>query len=106
MTLRATWHVPPREPFEKCVRAAAQTGSSREPKLSGQKHIGLNFVPFGESAPRGQNCAPWGNFFSLMTSSSDTLGPRDPKFGIRVRVSKGYPNMHNLGRSKIRGGGG
>ena len=52
-----TCHVLPREPFEKCcVRAAAQTGSSRETKLSGQKRLGLNCVAFIESAPRGQNC--------------------------------------------------
>ena len=102
---RGMCHVPPREPFEKCCfRAAARTGSGREPKLSGQKRLGLNCVPLGESAPRGQNCAPRGQsyFFSLLLSSSDTLGPRDPKFGTRVHVSKGYPNMHNLGGSKIR----
>ena len=103
---RGTCHVPPREPFEKCcVSAAAQTRSGREPKLSGQKRLGLNCVSLEESAPRGQNCAPRGNFivFSLLPSSSDTLGPRDPKFGTRVHVSKGYPNMHNLGGQKIRG---
>ena len=101
-----TCHVPPREPFEKCcVRVAAQTGSGREPKLSGQKRLGLNCVSMGESAPRGQNCAPRGQFyfFSLLPSSSDTLEPRDPKFGTRVHVSQGYPNIHNLGGSKIRG---
>ena len=110
-----TCHVPPREPFEKCcVRVAAQTGSGREPKLSGQKRLGLNCVSMGESAPRGQNCgsrwnlAPGGIysgilFFSLLPSSSDTLEPRDPKFGTRVHVSKGYPNIHNLGGPKIRG---
>ena len=45
---------------------------------------------------------PGGNivFFSLMPSSSDTLRPRDPKFGTRVHVSKGYPKMHNLGGFK------
>ena len=95
-----TCYVPPREPFEKCcVRAAAQTGSGREPKLSGQKRLGLNCVPCGESAPRGQNCAPKGQYclFSHMPSSADTLRPGDPKFGIWVHVSKGYPNMQNLG---------
>ena len=48
---------------------------------------------------------PGGNFivFSLLPSSSVILGPRDPKFGTRVHVSKGYPNMHNLGGQKIRG---
>ena len=48
---------------------------------------------------------PGGNFivFSLLPSSLVTLGPRDPKFGTRVHVSKGYPNMHNLGGQKIRG---
>ena len=106
---RATWHachVPPRETFEKCcVRAAAQTGSGRETKLSGQKHLGLNCVSLEKSAPRGQNCAPRGHFivFSLLPSSSDTLGPRDPKFGTRVHVSKGYPNMHNSWGQKLGG---
>ena len=91
---RSMCHVPSREPFEKCCfRAAAQTGSVREFKLSVQKRLGLNFVPLGESAPRGQNCAPRGNFFSLLPSSSDTLEPRDPKFGTRVHVSKVYPNQ-------------
>ena len=103
---RGTCHVPPREPFEKCcVRAAAQTGSGREPKLSGQKRLCLNCVALGESAPRGQNCAPGSNFVffsAILPSSSDTLGPRDPKFGTRVHVSEGYPNMHNLGSKKIR----
>ena len=49
---------------------------------------------------------PGGNFivFSLLPSSSDTLGPRDPKFGTRVHVSKGHPNMHNLGGQKKIGG--
>ena len=101
-----TCHVLPREPVEKCcVRVAAQTVSGREPKLSGQKRLGLNCVSMGESAPRGQNCAPRGQFyfFSFLPSSSDTLEPRDPKFGTRVHVSKGYPNIHNLGVSKIRG---
>ena len=48
---------------------------------------------------------PGGNFifFSLLPSSSDTLEPRDPNFGTRVHVSKGYPNIHNLGGSKIKG---
>ena len=108
VALRATWHVPrpPRETFEKCcVRVAAQTGSGREPKLSGQKRLGLNCVSMGESAPRGQNCAPRGQFyfFSLLPSSSDTLEPRDPKFGTLVHVSKGYPNTHNLGVQKLGG---
>ena len=101
-----TCHVPPREPFEKCcVRVAAQTGSGREPKLSGQKRLGLNCVPFGESAPRGQNCTPRGQycFFILMPFSSDTLRPRDPKFGTRMHVNKDYPNMHNLGGFKNKG---
>ena len=101
-----TCHVPPREPFEKCcVRVAAQTGSGREPKLSGQKRLGLNCVPFGESAPRGQNCARGQYcFFSLMPSSSDTLRPRDPKFSTRMHVSKGYPNIHNFGGFQKLGG--
>ena len=48
---------------------------------------------------------PGGNFifFSLLPSSSDTLEPRDPKFGTRVHVSKGYPNIHNLGVQKLGG---
>ena len=97
VTLRATCRRV--NPSKNVVRVAAQTGSGREPKLSGQKRLGLSCVPFGESDPRGQNCAPRGQycFFSLMPSSSDTLRPRDPKFGTRVHVSKGYPNMNNLG---------
>ena len=101
---RGMCHVPPREPFEKCCfRATVQTGSGREPKLSGQKRLGLNCVQLGESAPRGQNCAPRLQFylFSLLPSSSDTLGPGDPKFGTRVHVSKDYPNMHNLEVQKL-----
>ena len=67
---RGTCHVPPREPFEKCcVRAAAQTGSGREPKLSGQKRLGLNCVSLEESAPRGQNCAPRGQFYCFQPSA-------------------------------------
>ena len=39
-----------------------------------------------------------------MPSSWDILRPRDPKFGTRVHVSKGYPNMYNLGRfQKLEG---
>ena len=39
---RVTRHVPPRGPFEKFSNtAAAQTGAGREPKLSGQKGLGL-----------------------------------------------------------------
>ena len=39
---RVTRHVPPREPFEKfSITAAAQTGGRREPKLSGQRGLGL-----------------------------------------------------------------
>ena len=55
--------------------------------------------------PEGSKLCPQGanGFFSLMPSSSDTLGPRDPKFGTRVHVSKGYPNMHNLGVKKLWG---
>ena len=46
---------------------------------------------------------PGDNFivFSLLPSSSVTLGPRDPKFGTRVHLSKGYLNMHNLGFQKL-----
>ena len=78
----AACHVPPREPFEKCcVRIAAQTGSGREPKLSGQKRLGLNCVSMGESAPRGQNCAPRGAilFFSAFCPLARTpLNPGTP----------------------------
>ena len=39
---RVTRHVPPRGPFEKFSNTpAAQTGGRREPKLSGQKGLGL-----------------------------------------------------------------
>ena len=39
---RVTRHVPPREKFEKISNTAtAQTGGRREPKLSGQKGLGL-----------------------------------------------------------------
>ena len=39
---RVTRHVPPRGPFEKFSNtAAAQTGDRREPKLSGQKGLGV-----------------------------------------------------------------
>ena len=95
-------HVPPREPFEKCcVRATAQTGSGREPKLSGQKRLGVSCVVcHSKNQPRRVKIVPpGGNFFSLMKSSLDTLGPRTPKFGTRVHVSKGYLNMQNLGGS-------
>ena len=40
---------------------------------------------------------------STVAEMYGTLRPRDPKFGTRVHVSKGYPNMHNLGGQKIRG---
>ena len=96
---RGTCHVPQHEPFEKCcVRAAAQTGSGREPKLSGQKRLGLN-CDIRRIIPEGSKLCPQEaiSFFSLMPSSSDTLGPRDPKFGARVHVNKGYPRMHHLG---------
>ena len=67
---RGTCNMPPREPFEKCcVRAAAQTRSGREPKLSGQKHLGLNCVSLEESASRGQNCAPRGQFYCFQPSA-------------------------------------
>ena len=60
---RGMCHVPPREPFEKCCfRAAAQTGSGREPKLSGQKRLGMNCISL-ENQPRGVKIvAPGGNF--------------------------------------------
>ena len=39
---RVTRHVPPREKFQKKSNTAtAQTGGGREPKLSGQKGLGL-----------------------------------------------------------------
>ena len=39
---RVNRHVPPREKFEKISNTAtAQTGGRREPKLSGQKGLGL-----------------------------------------------------------------
>ena len=39
---RVTRHVPPREKFEKNSNTpAAQTGGRRDPKLSGQKGLGL-----------------------------------------------------------------
>ena len=39
---RVTRHVPPREPFEKfSITPATQTGGRREPKLLGQRGLGL-----------------------------------------------------------------
>ena len=63
----------------------------------------LWIVCHSANQPRGVKIVPPGGkivFFNLMPSSSDTVRPRDPKFGTRVHVSKGYPNMHNLGGLK------
>ena len=60
---RVTRHVPPRGPFEKFSNtAAAQTGGRREPKLSGQKGLGLTWVPWGRTAPGVQKCARRAHF--------------------------------------------
>ena len=60
---RVTRHVPPREKFEKNSNTpTAQTGGGREPKLSGQKGLGLTWVPWGRTAPRVQKCARRAHF--------------------------------------------
>ena len=45
--------------------------------------------------PKGWKCCPQGaiSFFSLMPSSSDTLGHRVTKFGTQVKSNKGYPSF-------------
>ena len=60
---RVTRHVPPREKFEKNSNTpTAQTGGGREPKLSGQKGLGLTWVPWGRTAPGVQKCARRAHF--------------------------------------------
>ena len=109
VALRATWHVP---------RAAAWTLRKMLSGLQPKREVAVtpNFqvrsalvwiVCHSANQPRGVKIVPPGGnivFFSLMPSSSDTLRPRDPKFGTRVHVSKGYPNMHNLGGFQKLGG--
>ena len=60
---RVTRHVPPRKKYAKKTNtAAAQTGGRREPKLSGQKGLGLTWVPWGRTAPGVQKCARRAHF--------------------------------------------
>ena len=101
VALRATWHVP---------RAAAWTlqkmlsGLQSKREVAGSPNFQVRsalvwIVCQWENQPRGVKIVPPGGnfiFFSLLPSSSDTLEPRDPKFGARVHVSKSYPNIHNF----------
>ena len=108
VALRATWHVP---------RAAAWTlrkmlcqGCSSNGKWPGAQTFRSEaprseLCVNGRISPEGSKLCPRGQFyfFSFLPSRSDTLEPRDPKCGTRVHVSKGYPNIHNLGVQKLGG---
>ena len=77
---RVRRHVPPREPFEKISNTpAAQTGGGRKPKPSGQKGLGLTWVPWGRTAPRVQKCARRAHFcisaFCPLAPTPFELGP-------------------------------
>ena len=71
---RVARHVPPRKKYAKNSNTAtAQTGGGREPKLSGQKALGLSAM--GSNRPGGAKVRPQGALlhFRLLPSSSDTL---------------------------------
>ena len=108
VALRATWHVPRATAWT--LRKMLCQGCSPNGKWPGAQTF-RSEAPWselcvnGRISPEGSKLCPRGQFyfFSLLPSSSDTLEPRDPKFGTRVHVSKGYPNIHNLGVKKLGG---
>ena len=105
---RATWHVPRAAAWK--LRKMLCQGCSTNGKWPGAQTF-RSEAPWSELcaigwiSPEGSKLCPQGAiyFFSLLPSRSNTLGPRDSKFGTRVHVSKDYPNMHNLGDPKIGG---
>ena len=104
---RGTCHVPPREPFEKkVVRLQPKQEVAGSPNFQ-VRSVLVWIMCHWENQPRGVKIVSRGNFiFSAFCPLARTpldLGSRDPKFGTRVNVSKGYPNMHNLGVQKIGG---
>ena len=109
VVLRATWHVPRAAAWtlwkmlcQDCSPNGKWPGAQAFRSEAPWSELCVN----GRISPDGSKLCPQGEFyfcFSLLPSSLDTLEPRDPKIGTRVHVSKGYPNIHNLGGSKIRG---
>ena len=98
--------VPPREPFEKMLcQGCSPNGKWPGAQTFRSEAPCSELCVIGKISPDGSKLCPQGAilFFSLLPSSSDTLGPRDPKFCTPVHVSKGYPNMHNLWGQKIGG---
>ena len=83
--------------------AAAQMGGGREPKLSGQKRLGLTWVPWGSTGPEGAKVRPQGAFLhlSLLPSSSDTLGPRVTEFCVGVHWYSAIRGIVTLTRGQI-----
>ena len=67
---RATWNVP--RGTCHVAMLSQECSTNGKSNLSGQKRLGLNCVPLGESAARGQNCASRRQFFSALCPLSRT----------------------------------
>ena len=90
---RGTCHVPPREPLAKQY----SLDKVFEKKVAETRNFQSRCTPVGYTChvsddSIGSKLCPQGtiSFFSLMPSSSETVGPIDTKFGIRMRGKKSF----------------
>ena len=85
--------------------ATAQTGGGRDPKLSGQKGLGLTWVPWGRTAPGVQKCARRAHF---CISAFCPLAPRhfelgSPNLAQGGTLTRAIHPHKNFWTPKIRG---
>ena len=92
---RGTCHVPPREPLAKQHELDTFfEGTVAETRnLQGRCTLVRRMCHVSDD-PVGSKLCPQGTipFFSLMPSSTDTIGPRDTKFGTGVQCNKVFQN--------------
>ena len=85
--------------------ATAQTGGGREPKLSGQKGIGVPWVPWGRTAPGVQKCARRAHFcisaFCPLAPTPFELG--SPNLAHGGTLTRAIESIKKIWPPKFRG---
>ena len=92
---RGTCDVPPREPLGKQHELDTFfEGTVAETQNLQGRCILVRRMCHVSGDPVGSKLCPQGTipFFSLMPSSTDTIGPRDTKFGTGVQGNKVFQN--------------
>ena len=92
---RGTCHVPPREPLSKQheLDTFFEGTVAETQNLQGRCTLVWRMCHVSDD-PVGSKLCPQGTipFFSLMASSTDTIGPRNTKFGTGVQGNKVFQN--------------